>query len=96
MSDTQASFVGLQCDKPGCTYKNMEIQYEDYANWVDAPCPICGESLLTEADYKAAQDIVDAADLLSGLFSDLWPDEEKVTIQMRLQSDTKGKFRILP
>jgi ssDNA-binding Zn-finger/Zn-ribbon topoisomerase 1 len=45
---------GLQCDNPKCDYTNTDIAFEDYKDWIDVPCPECGENLLTEGDYGRA------------------------------------------
>ena len=42
---------GLICDNPKCTYTNPAVKTADYVNWVDQPCPKCGENLLTEEDF---------------------------------------------
>jgi hypothetical protein len=44
---------GLKCDNPLCDYKDMSILSSRYKQYVNAPCPKCGENLLTEADYKS-------------------------------------------
>jgi C4-type Zn-finger protein len=44
---------GLKCD--ACSYQNLNIEFkglEDMENYIDAPCPVCGESLLTKEDFK--------------------------------------------
>lgn len=46
---------GLKCDNPNCNYKDMSIQAEEYKNYINHPCPNCGCSLLTKADYKAVK-----------------------------------------
>lgn len=42
---------GIKCDKPGCNYADAEVKFEDYPNWINKPCPECGENLLTQQDY---------------------------------------------
>lgn len=44
---------GLRCDAPGCGWKDMRITREEYPEYRNAPCPDCGENILTDADYKA-------------------------------------------
>ena len=51
---------GLKCDF--CDYKDDSIKYEDYPNWINKPCPICGHSLLTQEDYDATRSIVHIVD----------------------------------
>jgi len=43
---------GIQCDNPQCTFKEENIPFEDYAEWLERPCPECGEILLTEEDFN--------------------------------------------
>lgn len=49
---------GLKCDNPKCDYVDIGISMEDYKNWVNKPCPKCGEVLLTKQDYDAVQQIL--------------------------------------
>lgn len=46
---------GLVCDNPKCDYRNETIAIENYAAWIGALCPDCGEVLLTEDQYEMAQ-----------------------------------------
>ena len=43
---------GLQCDNPTCDWVDPNIQVEDYKEWLNAPCPKCGENVLTEEDFQ--------------------------------------------
>ena len=44
----------IQCDNPNCDYE-VEIPFATYPEWINKPCPKCGENLLTENDYKNAE-----------------------------------------
>ena len=44
---------GIKCD--GCDYRNPDVLFDDYDNWLNKPCPKCGKNLLTEADYKTVK-----------------------------------------
>lgn len=44
---------GLVCDNPNCDHEEPNVKPADYENWIDAPCPCCGESLLTREDLNA-------------------------------------------
>lgn len=48
----QEGFVisGIKCDH--CDYKDMEVPFEFFPHYIDAPCPFCGHNLLTRADYN--------------------------------------------
>lgn len=43
---------GIKCDTPHCNYRDDTIQFEDYPNWINKPCPICGRNLLTQKEYE--------------------------------------------
>ena len=42
---------GLKCDNENCDFTDKNIKSVDYENWIDAPCPKCGENLLTKEDF---------------------------------------------
>ena len=44
---------GLKCDNPECGFVDSTIQRKDYPSYIDFPCPKCGQSLLTQADFDA-------------------------------------------
>lgn len=43
---------GIRCDNPECNYRHDEVALSDYGEWLNKPCPHCGENLLTEADFN--------------------------------------------
>lgn len=55
---------GLQCDKPDCNYVDPTIKVEDYKDYINFPCPVCGSSLLTQFDYDQVQLVLRMAETL--------------------------------
>lgn len=47
--ETHRQFL-IECDNPGCSY-TIPDNGEDAREYINKPCPCCGENLLTEADY---------------------------------------------
>ncbi len=45
--------IGLKCDAEGCDYRDSTIHKRDYKLYLNAPCPECGASLLTEKDLHS-------------------------------------------
>ena len=43
---------GIKCDNPLCDYVNKDVHITDYIDYINKPCPCCGENLLTEEVYK--------------------------------------------
>ena len=62
--------TGLKCDNPNCDWKDTTITVEDYPNWINKPCPKCGENVLTEEDYKLIMTLSGAFEFLSALTDD--------------------------
>lgn len=73
---------GLKCDKPGCGYRNEDIPVNEYADWINRPCPLCGSNLLTEADYKSFMKVLSVINFINSLFSHL-----PKSLQKRLGAD---------
>jgi len=58
---------GLQCDNSECDYTNMDIHTDDYKEWIDAPCPKCGENLLTEDDFLRSLALRETIDMINSM-----------------------------
>lgn len=48
----QISHSGIKCDNEKCDYRDDDVKYEDYENWLNKLCPKCGENLLTQEDLE--------------------------------------------
>lgn len=46
----ELNISGLKCDH--CDYRDDDVQFSEYKNSINKPCPKCGNSLLTEQEYK--------------------------------------------
>lgn len=44
--------TGLKCDNPECGWKDETIPFEETEQWVNKPCPQCGQNVLTQEDYE--------------------------------------------
>jgi transcription initiation factor IIE alpha subunit len=63
----QHTSSGLVCDNPACDYENKEVQVEQLLEWVNVPCPKCGENLLTEDDYDRTMKLFALIDVMNDL-----------------------------
>jgi len=72
--------TGLQCDN--CDWKDKSITFDIYKNWIDKPCPKCGENVLTEEDYTNAETLRNAIDILNSLS----PDELEAMNKLAIES----------
>ena len=48
---------GLQCDNPKCDWTDATICMKNMHEWINRPCPKCGENVLTEHDYNLAKNL---------------------------------------
>lgn len=58
---------GLKCDNSGCDWKDTTINFENYGDWINRPCPKCGENVLTFQDYKNAEMLREMYNYLNSL-----------------------------
>lgn len=70
---------GLSCDNQECDYQN-DAKFEEFKDWLDKPCPKCGEVLLTEQDYENTLMIVEMAKMFNNMSEELF---EKMTDGMK-------------
>ena len=69
----KSNISGIKCDNPECSYRDDEVKYEDYINWVNKPCPECGSNLLTESDYHVVLKMVKAVNFINRLVTMVTP-----------------------
>ena len=62
---------GIVCDNPTCDYEDNTVLVEDYKNWINKPCPKCGENLLTEQDLIDHNFFIQVTNLLNELLTNL-------------------------
>jgi phage FluMu protein Com len=58
---------GLKCDNPKCDWINETIPDEEFENWLNKPCPKCGENVLTDEDFKFAKALDSSIDFINQL-----------------------------
>jgi len=86
----QLNIGGIKCDNQDCDYRNESVTLEDYENWLNKPCPKCGQNLLTEADYYNVKFLLGIAELANKIYPKIEDDEE--IIQGSIIMDGSGKM----
>lgn len=69
---------GLQCDNPVCDWTDPTVKVEDYEKWLNAPCPKCGENVLTEEDYNTTKNLLSMVDMINDLPDELYKEFLKI------------------
>jgi hypothetical protein len=70
MKNIEFTESGLQCDNPKCDWKDETITFDNLKDWINKPCPLCGENVLTEEDYKNAEIIESSVNYINSLSQD--------------------------
>lgn len=58
---------GLKCDNPSCDWVDATVKDESLSDWINKPCPKCGENVLTERDYMNAKLLLAAAEIANSI-----------------------------
>ena len=61
---------GIVCDNPACDYRDPEGTLDKLEEYLNKPCPKCGENLLTEQDYNNALTVRNTIAFLNSLNED--------------------------
>lgn len=70
-------YRGIKCDNPNCGWADWSVKQEDYDNWVNRPCPVCGENLLTEECNERSKKILQGFSKLNDLLNRILPEDVK-------------------
>lgn len=85
---------GLQCDNPKCNYNNMDIKVEDYEQWLNKPCPKCGDNLLTEEDYRNTLFLIKMVEVANSIYPKREDSEEVATMTVKMNGSGDMKVDI--
>ena len=55
MKNISVKISGIKCDNHKCDFKYESVLFENYPDWLNKPCPKCGQNLLTQADYDSCK-----------------------------------------
>ena len=78
---------GVQCDNPKCDYVDPDVPIDQYEEWVNKPCPKCGENLFTEDDYIKFQLMLKAMDFVNSLDLPSDPTETMATMKVDVHNE---------
>lgn len=81
---------GIKCDNPGCDYVNTSVNINNFQEWVDKPCPQCGEILLNKSDYKFAKFSIGVSNIINKILPKRKDDEPDSV--MTITKDYDGKL----
>lgn len=87
---------GIKCDNPRCDYADMGVKLEDYDEWVNKPCPKCGDILLTDVDYANVKFLSEMTAMINETSPDIdSSSEEEVVMKVNMDGTGALDFQIL-
>jgi hypothetical protein len=93
----QVNHGGLKCDNPACDWVDPTIQVEDYKDWLNAPCPKCGENVLTEEDFNNTMFLRSIVGLVNAIPEEKFEEFTKKLSEIRSENseeDLKKKYNL--
>lgn len=60
MANIEYKTNGIKCDNAECGWKDETVPDENMREWINRPCPSCGENLLTQKDYDDFEKVKEA------------------------------------
>lgn len=90
----ELSIKGIKCDNPKCDFKDDNVEFKDYAKWLNKPCPKCGKNLLTQTDYDNTKAILEIVKITNTMFPKRKDDDEIVTGKIEINGTGKMDFTI--
>ena len=76
----QTKIKGIKCDAPACTYRDNSVGFDQYAEYLNKPCPKCGANLLTQADLDFIKTLLDLSLTLSEIIGPVESSEPETHI----------------
>lgn len=81
---------GLKCDNPNCDFVNPDIPFESYEEFVNYPCPKCGQPLLTPQAYKMCVGMKKLGDFITKITGGA--KENDIEVKIPLEMDEDGRI----
>lgn len=78
------NICGIKCDNPKCDFKDMSVKLENYNEWVNKPCPKCGENLLTQEDFDNTMMLISLIDSINEILPERNENDKIVTASVEM------------
>ena len=74
----ELSIKGINCDNGECNFRDDEVKFENYKDWLNKACPECGENLLITEDYNKCLLMIKVAAMINERSPKRKDDDETV------------------
>ena len=92
MENTTVKIRGIKCDNPNCTFVDSSVSFESYEEYIDMPCPLCGDNLLTRKDYQTCKRLIKLTNFINKF--NLGKNTDTKSVSISLNMDGTGKVKI--
>ncbi len=87
--------TGIKCDMPNCNWRCDAVEFADYPQWLNRPCPRCHGNLLTQRDLDAVKKALRRIAIVNFLFGWLLlfvKDRDAPVRRLPIDMDGRGVF----
>lgn len=92
MNSLKINIGGIKCDNKECGFNDMTVLFEDYANWLNKPCPKCGSNLLTQQDFDTVKILMDITEIVNECSPETTEDEQLFKMSAEFNGTRKVVF----
>jgi ssDNA-binding Zn-finger/Zn-ribbon topoisomerase 1 len=87
---------GIKCDNKSCDYRNENVDFEEYENWLNKPCPKCGANLLTQKDLDNTKALANLTNIINAILpkSEAEGDGEKIILNVEMDGTGNMNFKL--
>ncbi|NEZ84559.1 hypothetical protein EXN54_20290 [Clostridium botulinum] len=90
----ELNIKGIKCDNPNCDYRNDKVEFEDYKNWLNKPCPKCGSNLLTKEDLEMTKSLINVANIANRVLPKQNNEEERIKAIIEMNGTGRVDFKL--
>lgn len=83
---------GIKCDY--CDYKNEDVRFENYHEWLNKPCPKCGNNLLTQEDLDSVTKFKKIVDTFNNILPKSSEGEKKAVFDLKMNGTGDIAFKL--
>ena len=89
-NNRETNVYEIKCANADCSYIVKDIKGEQYCQWINKPCPTCGNILLTEDDYNDAKYLTQIVKLANSVLN----EKDDISMNVAINDNGKIDFRI--
>lgn len=88
---------GIKCDNPNCEFRNDNVEFMEYKDWLNKPCPMCGANLLTQKDLNATKRLIKLSNFFNKLMKPFMrqaQDTKMINVAVEMNGTGEVNFKL--